>query len=216
VQQARLLKLWDETGIPHKRKKQVYGKRLTILGIDVDVAEMTFTLLLESKTRLEQELVDWCQKGVRKRVKEWKQIAGWINWALNVYPLLRPALNNVYAKIRGKNQDVRVWANKAIKEDLEWVRRKVKESDGVLLLRSVLWEIDEATCMMETNACPGGIAFWYPWTKKGFVASNPPEMPSTLIIFYEALAVLLALQCSPVFPPLKQRASDISSIRYFL
>ena len=87
-----------------------------------------------------------------------------------------------------------MWANKAIKEDLEWAREKVSESDGVLLLRSVSWEIKEATCVMETDTCPEGIAFWYPATKRGFVAMNPPGTPSTLIIFYEALAVLSALQ----------------------
>lgn len=111
-----------------------------------------------------------------------------------MYPLLRPALNNVYAKIQGKDQRAQVWANKAIKEDLEWARMKVSESDGVLLLKSVSWEIDGVTCVMATDAYPEGIAFWYPATKRGFVASNPPGTPSTLIIFYEALAVLSALQ----------------------
>ena len=131
---------------------------------------------------------------MRRKVKEWQQLAGWVNWALNVYPLLRPALNNLYSKIRGKDQKAKVWANKAIKEDLEWARQKVGESDGVLLLRSVSWEIDEAMCVMEMDVCPEGIAFWYPATKRGFVATNPLGTPSALIIFYEALAVLSALQ----------------------
>jgi len=194
VQQAKLLRLWDEIGIPHKQRKQVHGQQLTILGIEVDVDKMMFTLPQESKIRLEDELADWCQKGVCRKVREWQQLAGWVNWALNVYPLLRPALNNLYSKIQGKDQKAKVWANKAINKDLEWAREKVGESDGVLLLRSVSWEIEEATCVMETDACPGGIAFWYLATKRKFVATNPPGTPSTLIIFYEALAVLSALQ----------------------
>ena len=40
TQQARLLRLWDEIGVPHKQKKQVYGQRLTIPGIDVDVSTL--------------------------------------------------------------------------------------------------------------------------------------------------------------------------------
>jgi len=126
-------------------------------------------------------------------VKEWQQIAGWINWALNVYPLLQTALNNIYAKIRGKGQDARIWANKAIKEDLEWARKKVSVSDGVLLLKSLSWEVDEGTCVMETNACPEGMAFWCQVMKKGFALSTPPGTPANQIIFYEALAVLSAL-----------------------
>ena len=105
LQQARLLELWDELGIPHKKKKQVYGETLTVLGIDVDVNNLSFTLPQEARARLVDELERWSQKGVRKKVKEWQQIAGWINWALNVYPLLRPALNNIYMKIHGKEQE---------------------------------------------------------------------------------------------------------------
>jgi hypothetical protein len=56
LQQTRLLKLWDKLGIPHKLKKQVFGSRLAILGIDVDVDNMTFTLSAESRTHLLEEL----------------------------------------------------------------------------------------------------------------------------------------------------------------
>ena len=52
-QQARLLELWDELGIPHKREKQIHGKRLTILGINVDVEEMSFTLTEEAQKQFE-------------------------------------------------------------------------------------------------------------------------------------------------------------------
>jgi hypothetical protein len=119
LQQTCLLELWDELGVPHKQKKQVHGSQLTILGIEIDVNNLTFTLPQESKDRLSKELADWCQRGVRRKVKEWQQLAGWINWVLNVYPLLRLALNNVYDKIKGKEQEARVWANDAIREDLE-------------------------------------------------------------------------------------------------
>lgn len=193
-QQAQLLELWDEIGIPHKKSKQVFGERLTILGIEVDVNEMKFSLNPEASKQLEMELEEWCQCGIRRRVREWQRIAGWINWALNVYPLLRPALNNVYAKIKGKDQDVKVWANSAIREDFGWARQKVKESDGVLLLKSLAWETRDSTCVMETDACPDGYAYWYPSTKQGFTTETPKGTPPTKIIFFEALAVLSALR----------------------
>jgi hypothetical protein len=137
AQQTRLLELWDELGIPHKLRKQIFGSRLTILGIDVDVDNLTFTLPAESKDRLSEELLAWSQKGVRKRVREWQQLAGWINWVFNVFPLLRPSLNNIYSKLKGKGQDSRVWANSAIREDLDWAKQVVDRSDGVRLIRSL-------------------------------------------------------------------------------
>jgi hypothetical protein len=193
TQQARLLELWDEIGIPHKLKKQTFGSRLTVLGIEVDADSLTFALPEESKDRLSKELSDWSKKGVRKKVKEWQQLAGWINWAFNVFPLLRPSLNNIYAKIKGKGQEARVWANTAMREDLEWAKMKLDNSDGLRLLKSLTWEINEATCIAKTDACPEGFAFWYPESNQGFATTTPTETPANRIIFYEALAVLSAL-----------------------
>ena len=201
-QQARLLELWDELGIPHKRKKQVNGPSLLILGILVDMEKLTFTLPDEARERLLNELWIWSQRGVRKKVKEWQQLAGWVNWALNVYPLLRPALNNVYSKIKGKEQETRVWANCAIREDLEWARIKVEKSEGVRLLKSIAWDVSEATCTAMTDACPRGFAFWYPELDLGFTTSTPPEATSNQITFYETLAVFSVLDNARLrYPP---------------
>ena len=202
TQQTMLLKLWDQIGIPHKQKKQVYGTQLAILGIMVNTEDLTFTLPADSKDRLVRELEEWCQKGVRKKVKEWQQIAGWVNWVLNVYPLLRPALNNMYAKIKGREQETRIWANVAIREDLSWAKDKVASSDGVRLLKSLMWDVSTATCEARTDACPRGFAFWYPGLDLGFIASTPPQTSPTQITFYETLAVLSVLEdARRRFPP---------------
>ena len=202
TQQAKLLELWDKLGIPHKHKKQVNGTSLLILGILVDMEKLTFTLPEEARERLLNELWIWSQRGVRKKVKEWQQLAGWVNWALNVYPLLRPALNNVYSKIKGKEQDSRVWANNAIREDLEWARNKVEKSEGVRLLKSLAWDVSEATCTAMTDACPRGFAFWYPELNLGFTTSTPSETTSNQITFYETLAVFSVLDNARLlYPP---------------
>ena len=60
--EARLLNLWDELGIPHKQKKQLFGSRLSILGIEVNANSLTFSLPQESKDRLQKS----CRRGVRK------------------------------------------------------------------------------------------------------------------------------------------------------
>jgi hypothetical protein len=49
--QVKLLNLWDELGIPHKEKKQLWGKILTIIGIDVDANNLTLSLSSEKKIR---------------------------------------------------------------------------------------------------------------------------------------------------------------------
>ena len=74
-QQAKLLELWDELGIPHKREKQIHGKGLTVLRIDVDVGEMSFTLTEEAQKQFKDELEEWSQCDVQKRVKEWQRVA---------------------------------------------------------------------------------------------------------------------------------------------
>ena len=167
---------------------------MEVLGIQVDADSLTFTLPKESKDRLSEELLVWGSKGVRKKVKEWQQIAGWLNWTFNVFPLLRPSLNGVYDKIKGKVQDARVWSNTSIREDLLWAKNKLDESSGVRLFKSMMWEVNEATCVAETDACPQGIAFWYPSLDLGFSTTTPRDTPSTQIIFYEALAVLSILE----------------------
>lgn len=133
-----------------------------MLGIEVDAEKLTFSLPEEAKNHLAKELSEWCKSGVRKRVREWQQLAGWINWAFNIFPLLQPSLNNIYAKLKGKEQGARVWTNTAMREDLEWAKSKLDESDGVRLFKSLAWDVHKATCVAMTDACPEGYAFWFP------------------------------------------------------
>jgi len=60
-------------------------------------------------------------------------------------------------------------------------------------------------CVMETDACPKGMAFWCPAIKKGFALSTPPGTPPNQIIFYEALAVLSALHNAHLTLPSQRR-----------
>ena len=100
---------------------------------------------------------------------------------------------------------MQVWANSAIREDLEWARQKVVESDGILLLKSLTWEVSKSTCVLEAYACPEGYAYWYPLTKRGFTTSTPANTPATKIIFFEALAVLSALRDAHLHFPSESR-----------
>ena len=197
--QTCLLLLWDELGIPHKPHKQIFGNPLTIIGIDVDANKMTLTLPQESRLRLVDELHFWIAKPPKSssgsfKLKHWQRMTGWFNWALNVFPLLRPALNNVYVKMSGKDKrDQRVYINNAVREDLIWALTHIENSDGVHLYKSLSWTPSLADYVIYCDACPGGLGFWYPSLKEGCYAATPVNIPTNAIFYFETLSVISAL-----------------------
>ncbi len=93
----RLLLLWDELGIPHEQRKQIHGPLIPIIGFDVDVEGMKVTMPEKAKSELVDAIIEFTKVGSsrgskRRPLRKFQQIAGWINWHLNVNPLLRPAL----------------------------------------------------------------------------------------------------------------------------
>ena len=192
--QARLLSLWDEIGVPHKPKKQISGKAIPIIGITVDPNSMTYALSDEALSHLIDELRTWTKPKGRHTVRRWQQLGGWMNWALNVYPLLRPALNNVYPKLKGKlNRNQTIWVNNAVRDDLQWALDKIVSSDGLLHLQTVSWVVNSADFTIFCDACPSGMGFWYPSFNEGFLCGIPDPC-NDLNFFYEALCVLCALR----------------------
>ena len=59
--QTALLELWDDLGIPHKEKKQIFGSTLTIIGISVDADRLLLTLPSENKKELVDHLRDFAR-----------------------------------------------------------------------------------------------------------------------------------------------------------
>jgi hypothetical protein len=219
TQQTQLLLLWDELGIPHKPHKQIFGSPLPIIGIDVDPNQMTLTLPAEAKQRLLDELKFWTAKPPKSssgsfKLKHWERLAGWFNWALNVYPLLRPALNNVYAKMSGKrNKDQRIYINNAIRDDLMWAVTHIENSDGVHLMKSFSWTPSLADVVIYCDACPEGLGFWYPISKDGYYAPTPVNVPTNVIfLFRDPLCVISISRCSVESP---KRFEDLDLYRLF-
>ncbi|KAF9455247.1 hypothetical protein BDZ94DRAFT_1136979, partial [Collybia nuda] len=139
--QAQLLFLFDELGIPHEERKQISGSILKVIGFNVDTNLMTFSMTAESKSKLlafiREFLSKWCAP-----LKDFQRLAGWVNWALNVFPLLRPSLCNVYQKFSEKSDispHTLLTLNNAIRADLKWLTSHVERSDGIFLLKSVSW-----------------------------------------------------------------------------
>ena len=204
--QCRLLLLWDKLGIPHKEKKQLHGSLLPIIGIHVDSLNLVYTLSNDAKQLLIDELKEWSAPKNRFRLKQWQQLTGWMNWALNVFPHLRPALNNVYPKISGKHAPLTfIWVNNAIREDFKWAIDKLVNSSGVFLLKSVGWKTSDATITIYCDACPQGMGFWYPETHKGFYSPTPNDGCERFIFYFEALCVLSALYNANASAPYASR-----------
>jgi hypothetical protein len=204
--QVILLKLWDELGIPHKAKKQLSGGTLTIIGIEVDANSMTLTLPLENKRELVAHLNDFARtpegNGVKFALKDFQRLAGWLNWALNVYPLLKPALANVYAKMSHSKPDkplTKLYVNNSIRSDLLWAVDHLSRLPGTRVLQSVDWDPDTADVIAYCDASLTGLGFWYPGLSAGFWSVVPEDPPTGTIFYFEALSVLSAIIQSTSF-----------------
>lgn len=101
--QANVLQLWDEINLLHSDKKQILGKAIPILGFKVNLNTMSASLSGEKWNRLVDAVCTFTQGSV-KPLWEWLRIAGQMNWALNIYLWLRPALVELYAKTTGNSQ----------------------------------------------------------------------------------------------------------------
>ncbi|KAF5335351.1 hypothetical protein D9611_011685 [Ephemerocybe angulata] len=212
--QAKLLRVWDRFGVPHKESKQVFGNPLTIIGISVDTESMTLNLPLEARDDLLQELDLWCDDSgqfARKgaALRRWQQLAGWLNWSFNVYPLLRPCLANVYMKMRGKsNPKGKIRPNNAVRSDLTWARNHIVASSGVHLLKCAHWDPhDEADITVFCDASLQGMGFWIKSLNLGLYADTIDTQGEEFIFFHESLCVLSALHYMDVELGMPRRAT---------
>jgi hypothetical protein len=208
--QAKLLKLWDELGIPHQKEKQVFGRVLDIVGLEVDVEAMTITMSDERRKELMDGITEFLGgEGRRRTLVEWQRMAGWMQWAVNAYPLLRPAVTPIYDKIAGKTQKrAFVMINKEVRAALSWFGERLETMNGVSILEAEEWGHDDADLVVYCDASTGamgqgkpGLGFWAPARDVGFYADGLVPYPTNLrlnqemgsIFYLEALTVLSAL-----------------------
>jgi hypothetical protein len=195
--QTKLLELWDELGLPHEERKQIYGPVIPFIGFDVDPNAMTVSISDERKRDLLDKVRDFAKSGKRRSLKDFQSIAGHINWSLAVFPLLKPALSALYAKTANKSQlmaSIRV--NNAVRDELLWFAKHAQDSDGIFLLRSVAWDptIDTSNATIcFTDACLDGMAYFFPELNLGFQCRIPAESKTEHIFYFEALAVTCAI-----------------------
>ncbi|KAG2136605.1 uncharacterized protein EDB93DRAFT_1091525 [Suillus bovinus] len=194
---VKLLCLWDAIGLPHEERKQVYGLELPIIGFDVNPNLMQARMSDESRTRLIQELIDFAQRGSRHSLKDFQHLAGWLNWALNVYPLLQPGLSALYAKTAGKLVlKALIWVNRDVVRELEWVIGHLRSAEGVFFFKSISWSFSNRptdVLKVYTDASGVGMVYWFPDLNIGFQSHLPGSAPTGTIFYYEALAVTSTL-----------------------
>jgi hypothetical protein len=195
--QARLLRFWDQVGIPHDQKKQVYGLTLTIIGFSVDPNAMTISLPLDKLQELIAAIRDFIHpSSTRRPLIEFQRLAGWINWGLNVEPLLRPGLSMMYEKMSGKRfPKSPVTINNTIRFELDWIARHLEASTGVHMMDSIDWPPSSADQTIYTDASLNhAMAFWVQHHNLGYRYHIDQAQGRTYGIFYwEAYAVVSAI-----------------------
>lgn len=128
---------------------------------------------------------------------DFQWLAGWLNWALNVYPLLRLGLSALYAKTSGKLvSKALIWVNQDVVRELTWVINHLHTAEGVLFFKSVSWNfthLPEDILRVYTDVSGVGLAYWFPTLNISFQSPLPGSALTGMIFFFEALAVTSAL-----------------------
>ncbi|KIJ47962.1 hypothetical protein M422DRAFT_137633, partial [Sphaerobolus stellatus SS14] len=135
--QVALLRLWDNA------RKQEFGQSLVIIGFHVDPRCMSISIPQSACQELVDVIATFIDSSMdhRRPLKKLQQLLGWANWALNVFPLLRPALQSSYDKIAGKHiPDAKIYLNRSVIRDLEWLATHVRLNHGLHYFRDVKWD----------------------------------------------------------------------------
>ncbi|VDC04894.1 unnamed protein product [Peniophora sp. CBMAI 1063] len=199
--QAALLRLWDFLGIPHDKPKQEYGRSLDVTGLEVDSVNLTLRLNDDKRIDLVDAVFMFISENApfrQRRLVDWERMLGWMNWALSVAPLLRPALSPGWDKIRGKTQrNARIYLNAAVKRDFAWFADSFREWDGLHVADARLWAPQDADLTVFCDASLSGLGFWCPQRHQGFagaLSAAPADTAAPETIFWhEAICVLRAL-----------------------
>ncbi|KAI5822215.1 DNA/RNA polymerase [Schizophyllum commune Tattone D] len=193
AKQVALMKLWDDVGLPHEKAKQLWGTKLEIIGFEVDPNAMTVTMAVTARDEFVAALRTFAIAGQRRTLREFQSIAGWTNWAFNVYPLLKPGLCELYIKTRGKTKaDAPIWVNKTVENQLVWIADHVSASSGIWMMDADAWGLDDADTILYTDASYAGMGIWIPDAHLGL--QHPLQHAGEKgIFYYEALSVLSAL-----------------------
>jgi hypothetical protein len=171
-QQARLLDLWDDIGLPYEDRKQEFGSTLRVIGFVVDPNAMTVTIPDDAHAKILSsisEFINTVGTDRRHTLREFQALAGYANWVFNVYPLGRPALSTLYSKIAGKSRaNARIYLNSAIIRELQWLSNYIATAPAVRIFSATSWDPLEARSAgirqleVFTDASSIAMAYYFP------------------------------------------------------
>ena len=195
TKQVKLLELWDELGVSHDCNKQLWGSTLTIIGFDVDPNAMTVSLPPNKLNDLLTVIHSFCSSASRHHpLRLFMRLAGWMNWALNVFPLLKPVLWGLHAKVGGKEKpEALVYVNATIRFELSWFSHHGKRLGGVHIMESIAWKPCDADFVFFCDASLDSLGCYLPASLTGFLTRQPAWVPHDNIFYLEALCVCWAI-----------------------
>jgi hypothetical protein len=196
VKQVCLLELWDELSICHDKWKQEWGPQLTIIGMEVDANNMTITMPTNSHDELLTTIHTFAVLGTQHPLREFQKLGGWINWALNVFPLLGPGLCQLYTKMKGKHEvHAKIWISSKLTRKLLWLADYIANSNSIFILDSIDWPLAIANETLYCNASGVGMGYWSPKHNMGFhykIPNRDQNNGSKGIFYFEAYTVVSA------------------------
>jgi len=137
TKQACLLSLFNTLGVPHEEQKQVSGSPLQIISFDIDPNAMTITMSSDAQAELVTAIRTFANPRQRRSLRDFQRLAGWVNWSLNVFPLLHLGLSSVYEKMQcGTFPFQKLSISNSISSKLHWLAAHINVSNGVQIIES--------------------------------------------------------------------------------
>jgi hypothetical protein len=192
--QVQLLVFWDMILCPYEDRKQEAGVTLKIIGFWVDIKKGSISLSSESIQGLVTDISVFLASSERKAaLRDWQHLAGSLNWSLNVLPWARPALTEMYRKMRGKTLQFRpIPINGEVMRDLTWFSEMLQTAIGIYFVDSQAWKDSEADFVGWTDASNQGLSYVY--AGNGFCYKvNPTEGKVKVDTFFRELLAILSL-----------------------
>ncbi len=206
--QTCFLHLLDNIRVPHKDKKQLYGESLEIIGLVVDVHNMTISMSSQAKQNLIEAMHDFVLNAPDNKCQQplwaWLRILRQTNWALNAFPILKLALNSSYDKILGKTAlSQGVYLNKWVTEDLFWFADSISHLDGIQLIEAKEWSANQADLEAWCDGSKDGLGFWAPKLSCAFFSDLVlPDNLSFNVFLNKAIAILTAIHWASTLHPI--------------
>lgn len=204
--QVALLRMWDMYNVPHARPKQQFGEQLTIIGFAINAKTLQVSMEPSKIVDLVNAIHSFVSTGLskssrRRALRDFQRLAGWINWVLNVFPLLRPGLAPLYAKIVGKNKPLAlIYVSDEVAQGLLWIAQHLQSSSGLFMMKAIAWTRDEADAVIYTDASLHGIGMWCPASNIGRFSPLPDNPPTGTIFYFEAYVVVCAILWACAWP----------------